>query len=377
MDEHYKYKFDVTVSFAGEDRDYVENIVWSLRKSGVRIFYDLWEQADLWGKDLYQHLDLVYRDSAKYCLIFVSKKYIEKAWTRHELKSAQARSFNANEEYILPILLDQTPLPGLPPTVGYLDASKISPNEICQLFLKKLRIGALQNETTAYPFEYEYSGMEVVMLDDGSFEIVVEQNVISHQKSLRKIQEKVNLSGDSTFLDSSVSVDGSSSVGKVNHQVISDSDKFKLCNVTFQPELNLGDRAHYFVKYRNSSGFIMVKEEIEEQINKGQWPFDEPFEYTSFGVKYPAKVAMFKLIFPKGFEVSFQDFWGVSLDHSYEPWETGMKNVISKGSVRSYNNENGQLVFELIDNEPKVGANYFFKWRPPTEANKALQRTSR
>jgi hypothetical protein len=53
-----------------------------------------------------------------------------------------------------------------------------------------------------------------------------------------------------------------------------------------------------------------------------------------------------------------------------------MNNLISKGSVRSYKNENGQLVFEIIDNEPKVGANYFFKWEPPAEANKALQRTS-
>jgi len=132
------YRYDVTISFAGEDRPTVERFARLLRRNGIRVFYDAWEQGELWGKDLYQHLDAIYRTAARYCVIFVSEHYVKKAWTKHELKSAQARAFEQNSEYILPIRLDDAQLPGLPPTVAYLDARSTSLSEICQLFVSKL-----------------------------------------------------------------------------------------------------------------------------------------------------------------------------------------------------------------------------------------------
>lgn len=136
MDESFRY--DVTVSFAGEDRPTVERLVRLLRRNGVRVFYDAWEQPDLWGKDLYNHLDEIYRSAARYCLIFVSEHYIKKAWAKHELRSAQARAFEENSEYILPIRLDEAELPGLPSTIAYLDARTIPMAEMCQMFVSKL-----------------------------------------------------------------------------------------------------------------------------------------------------------------------------------------------------------------------------------------------
>ena len=132
------FRYDVTVSFAGEDRPTVERLVRLLRRNGVRVFYDEWEQADLWGKDLYKHLDEIYRSAARYCLIFVSEHYIKKAWAKHELRSAQARAFEENLEYILPIRLDEAELPGLPQTIAYLDARTIPLTEMCQMFVSKL-----------------------------------------------------------------------------------------------------------------------------------------------------------------------------------------------------------------------------------------------
>ena len=99
------FQYDVTVSFAGEDRSTVEYIVKLLRHNGVRVFYDAWEQSELWGKDLYIYLDEIYRTAAQYCLIFVSENYIKKAWTKHELRSAQARAFEENSEYIQILIL--------------------------------------------------------------------------------------------------------------------------------------------------------------------------------------------------------------------------------------------------------------------------------
>jgi hypothetical protein len=111
------HDYEVCLSFAGEDRDYVDAVAAELRTNGVRVFYDKSEEVNLWGKDLYQHLDEVYRERAAYCVMFVSKAYAEKLWTKHELKSAQARAFAQDREYILPARFDDTEIPGLRSTI--------------------------------------------------------------------------------------------------------------------------------------------------------------------------------------------------------------------------------------------------------------------
>ena len=135
-----KFKYDVAVSFAGEDRPLVEEFVNILAAHHVSVFYDSWEQASLWGKDLYQYLDLIYRQAAEYCVIFVSRHYVEKAWTKHELRSAQARAFQQNSEYILPVKLDETELPGIPETIAYVDVRHVKIDEVARLLLEKLNV---------------------------------------------------------------------------------------------------------------------------------------------------------------------------------------------------------------------------------------------
>lgn len=134
------HKYDVVLSFAGEDRPYVKEVAYCLKTNGIKIFYDEFEEDKLWGKDLYVYLDNIYRKEAQFCVMFLSKHYAKKLWTNHERVSAQARAFMQNEEYILPIKLDDTEIPGIKPTTGYLDGKKKTPKEICQLTLKKLKV---------------------------------------------------------------------------------------------------------------------------------------------------------------------------------------------------------------------------------------------
>ena len=108
------FDYDVCLSFAGEDRPYVEAVADALRERGVRVFYDMYEQANLWGKDLYVHLADVYQNRARYCVLFVSRHYAKKVWTSHERQNAQARAIGGSKEYILPARFDRTEVPGLP-----------------------------------------------------------------------------------------------------------------------------------------------------------------------------------------------------------------------------------------------------------------------
>jgi hypothetical protein len=132
------FQFDVALSFAGENREYVSNIANQLRARGIRVFYDQYEQATLWGKDLYEHLDDVYQREARYCVLFASEQYARKVWTTHERKSAQARALREKEEYILPVRFDNTEIPGLRPTIGYIDTRSVTSDELIDLIIQKV-----------------------------------------------------------------------------------------------------------------------------------------------------------------------------------------------------------------------------------------------
>jgi hypothetical protein len=142
------FEYDVAISFAGEDRSYAEQIAEMLRNSQVRVFYDMYEQAILWGKDLYVHLNDVYGKKARYCIVLLSSHYARKLWTNHERQSAQARAFQQQEEYILPVKLDDTSIPGIHPTTGYIDLRQITIERLVELLLEKLNKPGAAHLTT-------------------------------------------------------------------------------------------------------------------------------------------------------------------------------------------------------------------------------------
>ncbi len=131
-------EYDVALSFAGEDRKYAKELADLLMTKGYSCFYDENELPNLWGKNLYDYLSSVYKDYARYCVMFLSEHYEQKLWTNHERQHALARAFKENREYILPVRLDDTEIPGIPPTIGYLDLRSITIEEVYEALDKKL-----------------------------------------------------------------------------------------------------------------------------------------------------------------------------------------------------------------------------------------------
>jgi len=132
------YKYDVALSFAGEDRAYVEEVALQLKGHGVRVFYDKFEEEKLWGKNLYDYLSDVYTVNAKYTIMFISNYYKDKLWTNHERESMQERAFQSAREYILPARFDDTVIPGIKSTTGYINIKNKTPNYLVNLVLKKI-----------------------------------------------------------------------------------------------------------------------------------------------------------------------------------------------------------------------------------------------
>jgi hypothetical protein len=139
-DDHKQASFDVALSFAGEDRRYAEELATELRGYSVKVFYDAFEEHKLWGENLYTYLADVYGKKAKFCVMFVSESYAKKMWTSQERAFAQERAFKENTPYILPVRIDDTEIPGLPSTIGYVDLRRVSIQHVTNLLLQKLDI---------------------------------------------------------------------------------------------------------------------------------------------------------------------------------------------------------------------------------------------
>lgn len=135
---HEVPKYDVCLSFAGEDRDYVEEVARHLTELGVSRFYDTDEQADLWGKNLVEHLDQIYRHDSRFCVVFISEAYARKMWTRHERQSAFDRAMVSDTEYVLPARFDETVIPALRVGTGYIDLRNRTPRELARMIAEKV-----------------------------------------------------------------------------------------------------------------------------------------------------------------------------------------------------------------------------------------------
>jgi hypothetical protein len=159
--------YDVALSFAGEDRAYVEKVAEFLKTNSVRVFYDNYEKTTLWGKDLYTHLQEIYYQEAKYTIMFVSSHYAQKLWTNHERMNAQARAFQENKEYILPARFDDTEIPGLLNTIGYIDLTGLEPEDFGKLIVEKLEIDKQVNGTSISSLLHSELKEEVETIIDG------------------------------------------------------------------------------------------------------------------------------------------------------------------------------------------------------------------
>ena len=132
------WQWDVALSFAGAQRDYVQQVAQALKARGLRCFYDADEQIELWGKYLAEELPVIYGEQAAAVVIFVSAEYAARDWTRHERRAALARAVRERREYVLPARFDDTPLPGLLSDMVTVDLRTRPPQQFAAMIADKL-----------------------------------------------------------------------------------------------------------------------------------------------------------------------------------------------------------------------------------------------
>jgi hypothetical protein len=133
-----KRRFDVALSYAGEDRDYVEAVAGACKVLGLNVFHDRLMSDEVWGKDLHQHLGAIYEEHAFFVVAFISQNYAAKYWTRQELEAALQADQMRGSEYILPARFDDTPIAALGASRADIDLRVITPEKLASLIALKV-----------------------------------------------------------------------------------------------------------------------------------------------------------------------------------------------------------------------------------------------
>ena len=138
-----EHRYEVALSFAGEQRTYVEEVARALQGRGISVFYDDFEQVWLWGKHGTEEFNEVFEHRASLAVMFISKEYVEKAWPRYEKQSILSRAVRERGEYVLPVRFDNTPVPGLPADLIHLNVEDYAPAKLAAMIAEKLGLNGV------------------------------------------------------------------------------------------------------------------------------------------------------------------------------------------------------------------------------------------
>ena len=161
--------YQVALSFAGEQREYVEDVAQHLAARSVGVFYDGFHRTWLWGRDGTEAFHEVFAETSKFVVMFVSAEYVAKPWTRHERKSALSRMLTEESEYVLPVRFDDTAVPGLPKSIQYLEAKDYTPAQLAALIVEKIGLEPFSGKASNIPSPRMTSPVGEVFFDYSNF----------------------------------------------------------------------------------------------------------------------------------------------------------------------------------------------------------------
>jgi len=133
-------EFEVALSFASEQRDYVTAVASGLSSRGVKYFLDSENTVPLWGKNQVEELQRIYMTASNLVVMFISEDYVRKTWTNHERRSALSRAVRERGEYVLPARFDDAEVPGLSPDISFVDiaTNTITPDSLASMIAQKI-----------------------------------------------------------------------------------------------------------------------------------------------------------------------------------------------------------------------------------------------
>lgn len=134
-------RFKIALSFPGEKRERVEPVAEILcKKLGTKkVFYDDHFKSELARPDLDVYLQKLYHDEAELIVVFLCAEYEKKLWCRLEWRAIRNVMAARDPADIMPLRFDDTQIPGLFSTDGYLDISHFTPSQVAASIIARYK----------------------------------------------------------------------------------------------------------------------------------------------------------------------------------------------------------------------------------------------
>lgn len=133
-------EFKVAVSFPGEKRRYVSQVVDSLRGllGNDSVFYDFDYQAQLARPNLDTLLQRIYREQSALIVVFLCAAYAEKKWCGLEWRAVRDIIKAKEDERVMFVRMDDAPVDGVLSIDGYIDGTSNTPQQVAELILTRV-----------------------------------------------------------------------------------------------------------------------------------------------------------------------------------------------------------------------------------------------
>lgn len=118
MKEHQKVEsFLVFISHNKADKDMAREIALFLASENINVWFDEWEVSA--GDSIVEQINRGLRDCTNFIIIW-SKNASTSNWVRKELHSILIKAIQSGKPKVLPIVLDETPLPEIISDICYI-----------------------------------------------------------------------------------------------------------------------------------------------------------------------------------------------------------------------------------------------------------------
>jgi|GEM_PF-2227484 RNA polymerase sigma factor, sigma-70 family len=131
--------YDIFLSYAHTDAEIAGEVAKALVEIGLTVFDVFAESAALWGADLYSSLGEIYPEQAHAAIVLLSEEYNRSSWCSRELDLLVRRAGELPDSgFILPVRLDDSPVPTLVANLLYLELRTTGATELAKLAKKRL-----------------------------------------------------------------------------------------------------------------------------------------------------------------------------------------------------------------------------------------------
>ncbi|MFC1596600.1 toll/interleukin-1 receptor domain-containing protein [Planctomycetota bacterium] len=163
-------RFRIALSFPGEHRAYVKKVAAHLTTSvgRERVLYDRYHEAEFARPNLDIYLQELYHRQSELIAVFLCADYERKEWCGLEWRAIRDLIKHRHSSVVMPFRFDNTEIPGLFSTDGYIWIGDRTAKQVAELILERLKLNTASDVTFGTSTARSEAGIPPVAVAPGN-----------------------------------------------------------------------------------------------------------------------------------------------------------------------------------------------------------------